>query len=492
MGIVVRQSLKNTLISYLGVFVGFINSILLFPHILNSEQLGLYALILQIGVLYYQISSAGTVNSILKYFPKYRNTSQTSHFLYGIFLFALVGFVLFTLVYVVLKPFMIDWFSEKSNLFFHFYELAIPLAFSILLFGLISAILRTLHHTVLATFCRDLLQKVITMILLLLFSWKVISFEMFLYGLIVNYLILTLIGILFLIIRNPSHFKNKVLIKRRELIGILRYGLYTMLGGISEILYRYIDLIMIAMLLSLSAVGIYSRAVYLVAFITVPARALFQISHPIVAENQVSENVEELEVLYKKSSVNIFLASSLLFILLWINRDFVFGLMPEEYAAGILPFLFLGIGRLFDATCGINFQIMITSKYYRVDTVFNLVLVLAMIGLNLWLIPIYGMKGAAIATMITFIVINLFRVIYLALRMNIHPISTELLLAFGIALVALTVGSFLPSLGKNWIDLFYKSVVITAVFGLLFWFTPGFSDAKGLMTSALARLRIKD
>ena len=491
MGIVIRQSIWNTVLTYVGVVIGFVNAILLFPKALTTEELGLYALILQIALLYFQFSSIGTPNSILKFFPEFKkNDDLKKKLLPFLVVLALIGFIAMTAIYLLFKPFFLQLFSERSTLYFNFYEYAIPLAFVILTFSLISSYARALYHTTLTTLCRELIQKLITLILILIYAQGLISFSEFIIGMIINYALLTIIIWIFLAIKKEIHFNLNFYKGTNKFKEITRYSLYTFLGGISGTLYNYIDLIMIAMLLSLSAVGIYSRAVYLVVFITVPARALFQISHPLVAEKQTNNDISELEMLYKKSSVNIFLASSLLFILLWINIEFVFGLMPDEYLVGILPFLFLAIGRLIDVTCGINFQIMITSKYYKIDTLFNILLVVGMIALNLLLIPKYGMKGASIATMITFIVINLFRVVFLAVKMRIHPASKELLLAMGIAAICFVIGTIMPTFENVWMNLFYKSLIVIGLFGFLFMMAPGFKEAKGVLSKVISRLRV--
>ena len=60
-----------------------------------------------------------------------------------------------------------------------------------------------------------------------------------------------------------------------------------------------------------------------------------------------------------------------------------------------LFFFFLGLGRLFDISCGINGSIILTSQMYKWDLPFQVFLVIMSFISNLLLIPIMGIEGAA-------------------------------------------------------------------------------------------------
>lgn len=57
-------------------------------------------------------------------------------------------------------------------------------------------------------------------------------------------------------------------------------------------------------------------------------------------------------------------------------------------------------------------MILITSKRYRYDFTFSILLVGLTVATNAALIPSLGMNGAAIATMITVVVYNLIRMAF--------------------------------------------------------------------------------
>ena len=71
---------------------------------------------------------------------------------------------------------------------------------------------------------------------------------------------------------------------------------------------------------------------------------------------------------------------------------------------------------------GLNAQIIINSKYYRYDLYTSLFLVLSQYQLILFLIPKYGINGAAMATAISIFLFNLIRLILIKIKMGMHPL----------------------------------------------------------------------
>ena len=46
MGIIIRQGIKGTIVSYLGTLLGYVNMLILFPLIFSTEEIGLYRILL--------------------------------------------------------------------------------------------------------------------------------------------------------------------------------------------------------------------------------------------------------------------------------------------------------------------------------------------------------------------------------------------------------------------------------------------------------------
>ena len=108
--------------------------------------------------------------------------------------------------------------------------------------------------------------------------------------------------------------------------------------------------------------------------------------------------MDEMNTLYRDVSTMSLIIGGYLFAVVWANRIELFSFLPEEFTAGIMVFLFLMIGKLFDMYMGINSMILNTSKKYRIDILFTFILIVLTGLLNYLLIPIYGIKGAAVTS----------------------------------------------------------------------------------------------
>ena len=68
MGIVIKQSIKNTIITFIGFAIGGINNIYMYPVFLGKDYLGLTNYILSAASILYPIMSFGIQNTLIKFF----------------------------------------------------------------------------------------------------------------------------------------------------------------------------------------------------------------------------------------------------------------------------------------------------------------------------------------------------------------------------------------------------------------------------------------
>ena len=52
MGIIIRQSIKGTLVNYLGIVVGFVTTFFILTHYLTTEEVGLTRVLVDAAVLF--------------------------------------------------------------------------------------------------------------------------------------------------------------------------------------------------------------------------------------------------------------------------------------------------------------------------------------------------------------------------------------------------------------------------------------------------------
>ena len=492
MGIIQKQAIRGSLYNYLGIGVGFINAIILAPHILTSEQIGLMNILVTYSLPFVQFGTLGFIAVINRLFPYFRDAKTRHHgFISLAFTVTMAGFILSLIVYFALRPGFIRDNIEQSPLFVNYIDYLIPLIFFTLLFTLLDAYNRVLYDAVLGTFLKEFLFKILYLIILLVFSFKLITFPQFVFAFILTQCVPALIISVVLLIRRQISFRfDRGYISRRMIRIMANLSLFSVLTGLSGIAISTIDKIMINSMINLSATGIYSVSFYFSVLLIVPVRSVRNISTPVLAELMKKKNFNEIRKVYYKSSINQIVIGSLLFIGIWANIDNVFRILPQEYEAGKYVILFMMIAKLFELAVGVGPTIIGISRYYRVQTYMMTGLIFIVIITNLILIPRYGITGAAIASAISALVINFLRFVYVYWKFKIQPFHYKTLILIVISVISYLAGFIVPELSHLVIDIVVRSVVIALVFGVLVLVFRISDEVESELKAILKRLNI--
>jgi O-antigen/teichoic acid export membrane protein len=125
------------------------------------------------------------------------------------------------------------------------------------------------------------------------------------------------------------------------------------------------------------------------------------------------------------------------------------------------------IGRLLDMYFGLNGAIFTTSKKYKFDLIFTVILVGLVYGLKLYFIPWWGSVGAAISTAIALIIYNLGRMLFVYLAYKIHPFTKQQFAVIGFGLISLLLGYVSnQTIENSYINLLMNLLIITVTFYL--------------------------
>jgi O-antigen/teichoic acid export membrane protein len=466
MGIVQRDSFRITIIAYIGAAIGYLNKIFLFTNFLETDQVGLANLIITLTLIYAQFAALGSYNITYKFFPFFNDRKNHHHgFLFGVSVLALAGFIISTLLFLALqKPFKL-FYQESSPLLVEYFYYLIPLAFTTLFYHLFDSYLRSLYRNIVPSLIYEVALRIFVTLAISIYALGWISFPTF----VLIYVIANCLPAVFIIIY--TWYINHLLLNpwfsplwRRVAKIILVYGIFSLFNNLSVLLLSSIDSLMVAQIIDLSAAGIYTTMIFITSVLLIPYRSIVKVSSPVVAEHWKARSMDKMEKLYHSASDSNLVIGGGLFLLLWVNIDSIFLFMPDEYAAGKMVFLLLSIGRLFDMTAGLNGVILLTSKKYRYDLFFTIGLVVFAIISNYFFIPIFGMNGAAFASMITIILYNILRIIFIQVHFRIQPFLWKQLWVPFIVIVASLISAAFGEIINVYFDVLIRSTVI----GLLF------------------------
>ncbi len=467
MGVVQRQGISSTIISYAGTVLGFINKIVLFTNILTQAQVGFINVLPQIAVLFAQFAALGTPNATLRFFPYFRQKDQQHHgFLMGFLLINVIGFALVCLVFFLFRDQILQVWEDKSPLLWKYYYLILPFIFCYVLINFFEAYLRSLYNIAFMTFVKEIFLRLPVTIGIALFAWNVISFEAFLFLYVGLAVLAALIPVIYLIYIGEFFINirfGKVWRSMYKDVG--KYTLANLMGYGSSMVLNNLDQLMLTFYVIDTQIGIFTTMVYIASVILIPYKALNRISGPYVADFWKKGDLKGIQKIYQRTSLINMMVGVFIFLGIWINRFTMVEIMQKgDYSPGLTALFILGLARIFDMTSGLNGIILNTSQKYIYDLVFQLGLLIVGISTNLLLIPIYGIEGAAIATAISLVFINLSRMIMVYVLFRLHPLSYSMITILLTGLGTFLIIEYIPRI-SIFPDLILRSMICTLLFG---------------------------
>jgi len=466
---IVRRSGYTALLSYIGFFIGYGNMLWLFPYAFRPEEIGLIRLLLAVAALFATLFSLGGSQVAIKFFPYFSNTIQRRSaffkFLCGL---ALAGVIIFTAVFAGLHNSIIGIYSRKSPLLIAYLWYLLPLIASLIFYGIIEAFVVVQSYPLIPTLLREIYTRALFTIVSLAFLAALISFSGFVGLVCFLYCIAPILLLFYARTKELVPFTGTVRdINRKEIREISQFGTFVFLGNAGAALLANIDSVVLSAYSGLASTGIYGIALFIAVIIEVPKRSLSQVLIPLVVQANKDHDVKILDVVYKKSSINQFLIGTVIFLVVWLNIDSIFSLIPhgDIYREGKWVVFLISLAKLFDMLTGINAEIIGTSRYYKKDLLFFWIISLVGICLNFYLIPLYGIIGAALAVLASTVLYNTTRFIFIAIVMKIQPFTKNTFIAVICTLLTYGVLSMIPPFQGVMINISLRTVFIVSIFG---------------------------
>ena len=255
--------------------------------------------------------------------------------------------------------------------------------------------------------------------------------------------ILLLVFAVVLVVRVfPQFLSAKFRVDKRAFMRIAKYSLFVMSTGIGTAILGYTDSIMLTYFSGLESVGLYNVALPTATILIYIAIAIEGVLIPLTAELWVKKKKEVLSsglrLLYNYSMVLIVPLAISMVLFADVILSVLYG---KEYAQAGAALMILSIGTIFGTLYSINSNIFsgvekpgINSNIVYFGAGFNFVV-------NIVLIPMMGIVGAAIATTISYVLMAILTFVYVRKFVEIRlPIMLWAKTALAGILFAVLVG----------------------------------------------------
>jgi O-antigen/teichoic acid export membrane protein len=434
-----RQSILSSLVIYFGFGIGLLN-IWLFTKqgLFLDKEFGLYNAFIAIASMMMAISNMAMPSYLIKFYPYYHDhLPQKKNDQFSVALItAVLGFVVVIAAGVFFKDLVIKKYGTNAPEVVHYYDWIFPLGFGLLLYTLLESFAWQLHRSVLTNFLREVMWRLFTTVLIVLFATGVIeNFDLFIKLFSFSYPFIALLLAGWLIVKKKIHLQFRIShVTRRLSKQILKFSSFVYAGGLIFTLSLVFDSLVITSVLdnALAQLAVYSVAQNVASMIQVPQRGIIAASLAHLSRAWKDKNRETIQRIYQRSSINqlLFACGLLALIVLCFTEAVVFFNLKGTYLDAYWVVILLGLSKVVDMGTGVNAQIIATSTYWRFEMVSGMILLAVMLPLSYLLTKEYGISGAAFAHLVSIIVYNAIRIIFLWKKFRLFPFTMKTLYAF--------------------------------------------------------------
>ncbi|WP_343330456.1 lipopolysaccharide biosynthesis protein [Polaribacter staleyi] len=424
MGIILKQSFKNTLFIYLGFAFGGINTLFLYTRFLEDEYYGLVTFLLSTSNLLMPLIALGIHHTIVKFFSSYFTKLEKDKFLSSVIFLPLLIAIPIAYFGNLFYQEIGDYLSIENPIIKDYTFVIYLIAVACSYFEIFYSWAKVQFQSVFGNILKELWNRVIVMILLFAVYFELITKPEFIYYLTGAYFLRMFIMMFYALslympkftLSRPDNFKE-----------VIRFSGYIILAGSAGAIILDIDKFMIPGKESLVIAAYYSVAVFIGSFIEAPSRAMLNILQPLTSKTLNEENHKEVASLYKKSSINLLLISGLFFVLINANVGQLFNLLPKEYGGGTMVVLMISVLKLYNGFLGNNGAIINNSKFYKITLPISISMALSVYLLNkLFYYELdMGTDGLALATLIVIFLANTFKLVFVKAKFSITPFTDK-------------------------------------------------------------------
>ena len=487
MGIIAKQSIQGTIVTYLGVAVGFVTTFFVLTRFLSAEEIGLARVLIDAATLFIGLAQLGTSSSIIRFYPHFSeskaahkdwhgqlagsNVSQTKEehgFFFWTIIIPLIGFALFTAIYCACYTPLSKWFGEKSPLFVEYYYMVLPMAFFMLYQTIFETNANVRMHIVVPRAVRELITRIGLLMVYLLYAFEFLNINGFVIALCVVYAVAMLCNMGYLFSLGEISLRPDMQFLRQNRSLIRQYVLYTgflLISAVASVLAPTLSSFFITAEMGLSFTGIFAIATYIAVMVSIPYRSMTAIASPQLATAIKENNQHETAHLMQQVSSTLLLIGGMILCVIWINIDLIFHILPngETYASARQVVLMLGTSQLIIAVCSFTSSALNYSRFYAFSLLFSFILTALSILLNNLLIPYFGMNGAAISNLLAYSIY--FLLIVLTVRFTLHtPTFTRQHLKIILLIIVIINLNFLwlqhLPINNIWINSIVRTIVL--------------------------------
>lgn len=354
--------------------------------------------------------------------------------------------------------------------------------------SLLAAMLQGLRHFGRSVVAEQLLQPTSRAVILVGFALTGMSAALALLAMLISTIAVGVVMLVFLRRAVPGGEAAT-----RPTGEIVRFSLPVYFSNVVHTFSGNLQTLLLGALSTVASAGIFAVANQIQLVGSLFHAAIVRATMPLFAELHDSGERSRLEHLYQTTSKWTFSLNVPFFLVSLAFPEALMALFGPEFTDGAQALVILAWGAIVNAATGTSGAMLDMTGHTSMKLINSTVSVSLAIGLNLVLIPPYGIVGAAIAAVAAVTAVNVLRVFEVARLESIGPYNRTYLKPIAAGGVALALGLLVGRLALADTPLVVSSgvgiVVIVSVYALLLRAMGVSDEDRFVLGRALDRVR---
>lgn len=404
-----------------GALVRYGNNIIL-TRILGARDFGFYALANTITTVISIASSFGFPMSLVYFVARDNERKEYSSLRWVVgaaIKTTLLVSVFFLLILLLLVPFISDNLFRKSGLNLPLFGLAFSLPF-LALYNVKSSILQGLRKIRKRVFIERIAHPLIYSLLLLFGAYFFREMEFVLACFVIAAFLVFLLSHVW-----SQKELRSIPVEARKPRGnwreLLSFSTPILFLNFLNFFILQSDILMMGFFRGAKEVGIYAIASRLAQGVGMPADSLGASVAPSFSAMAGKNDFAGLAGLYKASTRWIFIAASLVSLILIFGSEAILSIFGKDFKEGVYVLSILTLGQLFSAAFGTNGTLITQTGHPKINLFNGIFMGTGNILLLVVLVPRYGALGAATASALSLVALNMVRSVEIEAILKISP-----------------------------------------------------------------------
>lgn len=433
---VIEQSLnkitKGAAIVFVGTIVGLLSGFgvrLLVARFFSQSQYGIYSLVVIILNIAVVISILGLDQGSTRQIAYSRgqvDTAKVKGLISSSLRLALIASILVSIMLFFTSGIISEEIFHEPGLVLPLKIVALSIPFSVEI-SMLGAIFLGFGEVKPTVYFVQILGNVLFLLLLVTVILLRLPFQSVVLALSASYF-LTGIGFVVYAQKKAPRAARRYPATALQAKGLLLFSLPLLGGSMLSMAMDWADSLMLGYFKTAQEVGLYNGAVPLARLIRLALSSTIIIYLPVISKLYSQHLIAEIKRTYQVLTKWIFSISLPIFLILFLFPETVLGIFfGSQYGEAAMALRILSLGFMFHAFFGPNGMTLMAMGRTRLLLWANLLAAGSNVVLNVILIPLWGINGAAVASLSSYLILNVFFAATLYNLSKIHPFTKSYL-----------------------------------------------------------------